>query len=144
MREFSFRERLEIMTLVNECSLTMEEQPLIDYFNNLHTIKWENGKTITNSIIDNYFPDCHDRFRDKLLNMMIDFSFSFEKSLEPPVEENKILRDFAKKLTNSKIDIPSEFKQIVDDHFWDLIDPGTYLFNDSKSKNVFEKDNNEE
>jgi hypothetical protein len=124
MREYNHRERLEITLLAEECSRSGNEQPLIDYINKLHTTKWENGKTITNSIIDNYFPDCHDRFRDKLLN---------------------ILQEFGKKLVESQIDIPVEFKEIVDEHFWDLVDPGhdtgPDLSNDSSPMNTFGNDN---
>ena len=142
MREFNYRERTEIILLVEECNRTRDEQPLIDYFNKAHTTKWENGKTVTNSIIDKYFPDCHDRFRDTLLNMMVDFAFSFEKTLEPPVNENKILQEFGKKLVESQIDIPPEFQKIVDENFWDLVDPSPPdLSNDSSPMNTFGNDN---
>jgi len=122
MRQFNLRERAEIVELAQECSETLAAQPLIEYFNRAYTTKWKNGKSMVNIIIDKYYPDCNDMFRDTLHNMMLDFVFSFERSLEPPLEENEILLNFAKKLTESQIDIPSEFQKIVDQNFWDLFD----------------------
>lgn len=76
-----------------------------------------------NKIIDKHFPpDILDSLRDKLHNMMIDFIFNLEKSMEDTKEKEKILRDFANKLVESQIDIPPEFQEVVNENFWDLLD----------------------
>lgn len=122
MRQFSLKEREEILRIASMCLQVGDEQPLIDFFNNAHTTKFENGKTIINKIIDKHFPDILDSFRNQLHEMMIDFIFNLEKSMEDSKEKEKILRDFGKKLVESQIDIPPEFQDIVDQKFWDLLD----------------------
>jgi arginyl-tRNA synthetase len=121
MRQFSIKERNEIMSHAADAILADDPQGLIEYFNNSYTTKFENGKTIANKIIDKYFPDCSDMFREKLHNIMIDFVFNFEKSMEQSKEEERVLRDFGKKLVESQIDIPPEFRKIVDENFWELL-----------------------
>lgn len=79
MREFDLRERAEIVFIAEKCSRTMKAQPLIDYFVKSFQTKFENnGTTITDSIINKYYPDCNEVMRETLHRILLDYTFSFE------------------------------------------------------------------
>ena len=72
IKEFNLRERAEIVSLAQECSKTLSAQPLIDYFNKIHKIKFENnGLTICDNIINIHYPNCSDMMRNNLREMML-------------------------------------------------------------------------
>lgn len=90
-KEFDLRERSEIVLIAQECSKSLSAQPLIDYFHKSYRTKFENGKTIIDKIIDKYYPNCNDTFRDTQFSMMVDYIFSFESQLETlPPEDDKL------------------------------------------------------
>jgi len=103
MREFSLMERAEILVLAKKCSESLTSQPLIDYFNKHHKTKFENnGTTIANSIINKYFPDCNEMFRESIHEIMIQYVFDFESILSETdtLTEDKIIKVLEKYLEN--------------------------------------------
>jgi len=102
LREFNLRERAEIVDIAQKCSKSLKAQPLIDYFNKSYLTKFENGKTIADKIIDRYYPNCNDTFRNNILSILIEYIFSFEHQMElgqdvPEKEDlRELFRDFFK------------------------------------------------
>lgn len=91
-KEFNLRERAEIVSLATECTKNLSAQSLINYFHKAYRQKFENGKTIINSIIDKYYPTSSERFRDNLSRMFIEYIFSFEGVI-PSESEKEDLRE---------------------------------------------------
>lgn len=91
-KEFNLRERADIVSLATECSKNLSAQSLIDYFHKSYRTKFENGKTILDTIIDKYYPNSSDRFRDMLSTMFIEYIFSFEGVI-PSDSDKEDLRD---------------------------------------------------
>ena len=87
-KEFNLRERTEIVDNAMKCSKELSAQPLIDYFHKAYRTKFENGKTIVDKIIDKYYPDCSDMFRDTLHAIIVEFIFNFESQLESFLPED--------------------------------------------------------
>jgi hypothetical protein len=107
MRDFNLRERAEIVSIAQECSKSLSAQPLIDYFNRAYKTKFENnGTTIVDTIINKYFPECNDTFRETIHMLMLDYTFSFE-SCRDREDLHELFRDFfifhneANKITSS-------------------------------------------
>jgi hypothetical protein len=103
MREFSLMERAEILVLAKKCSENLAAQPLIDYFNKHYRTKFENnGTTIADSIINKYFPDCDEMFRETIHEIMIQYVFDFESILSETdtLTEDKIIKVLEKYLEN--------------------------------------------
>jgi hypothetical protein len=83
MREFNLRERGEIVDIAQECSGSLMAQALIDYFNRHYRTKFENnGNTITDTIINKYFPNCNDMFRNTIKEMLMQYTFDLQTQLE--------------------------------------------------------------
>jgi hypothetical protein len=83
LKEFSFEERCHIVSLARTCVKKLSSQPLIDYFNKIYRTKFENnGNVIADTIINKYYPDCNERMRDNFHEMMLQFVFDFEDTME--------------------------------------------------------------
>jgi hypothetical protein len=94
MREFNLRERAEIVVIAEECMRNMAAQPLIDYFNRAYKTKFENnGISIADTIINKFFPECSDTFRETIHKIMMDYTFSFESSRDRE-DLHELFRDF--------------------------------------------------
>lgn len=91
-KEFNLRERAEIVAIAQDCSKSLSAQPLIDYFHKQYQTRFQNGQTIVDKIIDKYYPDCSNMFRDNLHAILIEYIFAFE-GVFPPDEHKEDLRE---------------------------------------------------
>jgi hypothetical protein len=102
LREFSFEERAHIVSLARTCTKKLSSQPLIDYFNKIYRTKFENnGNIIADTIINKFYPDCNERMRDNLHEMMLQFVFDFEDTIEEG-EKNEKRREDKTRLRNTE------------------------------------------
>lgn len=96
-KEFNLRERAEIVALAQECSKSLSAQPLIDYFHKQYRTRFHNGRTIVDTIIDKYYPNCNDTFRENIHDILIDYTFAFEGSISAETSKEdlrELFRDF--------------------------------------------------
>jgi hypothetical protein len=90
LREFNLRERAEIVELAQKSVKEMSAQCLIDYFNKIYRTKFENnGNTISDTIINKYYPDCSETMRNNLHEIILQFVFDFEFVLEEGEKQEK-------------------------------------------------------
>lgn len=50
--------------------------------------KFQNGKTLTNTIIDKYYPDSNEIFRDNISSILLEYVFAFDKSMDSLLEDD--------------------------------------------------------
>ena len=103
LREFSFEERCHIVSLARTCVKKLSSQPLIDYFNKIYRTKFENnGNVIADSIINKYYPNCNEKMRDNLHEIMLQFVFDIEDTIEEGEKTEKFTIDKDKTLRNAQ------------------------------------------